>query len=81
MPPGKIARMPANFGADPRDVLADLHSHSMISDGTLRPAELVARAHDQGVELFALTDHDEVAGLEEARGRGASPGPAVRSRG
>jgi 3',5'-nucleoside bisphosphate phosphatase len=58
--------MPANLGADPRDVLADLHSHSMISDGTLRPAELVTRAHDQGVELFALTDHDEVAGLDEA---------------
>src|SRR5512133_3554824 len=58
--------MPANLGADPRDVLADLHSHSMISDGTLRPAELVARAHEQGVELFALTDHDEVSGLEEA---------------
>jgi hypothetical protein len=58
--------MPANPGADPRDVRADLHSHSMISDGTLRPAELVTRAHDQGVELFALTDHDEVAGLEEA---------------
>ena len=58
--------MPANLGADPRDVLADLHSHSMISDGTLRPAELVARAHEQGVELFALTDHDEVSGLDEA---------------
>jgi hypothetical protein len=58
--------MHANLGADPRDVLADLHSHSMISDGTLRPAELVTRARDQGVELFALTDHDEVAGLDEA---------------
>jgi hypothetical protein len=58
--------MPLHPGADPRDVLADLHSHSMISDGTLRPAELVARAHEQGVELFALTDHDEVDGLDEA---------------
>jgi histidinol phosphatase-like PHP family hydrolase len=62
--------MPSNSGADPRDVLADLHSHSMISDGTLRPAELVARAHEQGVELFALTDHDEV----DLRSRGRSLG-------
>src|SRR5512140_431038 len=58
--------MPANPGADPRDVRADLHSHSLISDGVLPPGELVARAHAQGVELFALTDHDEVAGLDEA---------------
>src|SRR5512135_2851544 len=58
--------MPALTGADARDVLADLHSHSSVSDGMLRPAEVVARAADQGVELFALTDHDEVAGLEEA---------------
>lgn len=60
--------MPAHPGADPRDVRADLHSHSLISDGTLAPAELVARAHAHGVELFALTDHDELAGLEDAVG-------------
>jgi len=58
--------MRVSAGADPRDVLADLHSHSNVSDGILPPAELVARAHEQGVELFALTDHDEVAGLPEA---------------
>jgi hypothetical protein len=58
--------MPAPAGADLRDVLADLHSHSNVSDGMLPPAELVARARDRGVELFALTDHDEVAGLPEA---------------
>src|SRR5512137_1302170 len=58
--------MPVSAGADPRDVLADLHSHSNVSDGILPPAELVARAHEQGVQLFALTDHDEVAGLPEA---------------
>jgi predicted metal-dependent phosphoesterase TrpH len=45
----------------------DLHSHSLYSDGLLRPAELVARAAAQGVRLFALTDHDETAGLAEAR--------------
>lgn len=45
---------------------ADLHAHSAVSDGTLSPRALVERASAQGVELFALTDHDEVAGLREA---------------
>ena len=46
---------------------ADLHSHSTISDGLLTPTEMVRRAHANGVELYALTDHDEVSGLIEAR--------------
>jgi 3',5'-nucleoside bisphosphate phosphatase len=45
----------------------DLHTHSNRSDGSLTPAELVARAAAAGVEVLALTDHDTVAGLEEAR--------------
>jgi 3',5'-nucleoside bisphosphate phosphatase len=45
----------------------DLHSHSNCSDGTLRPAELVARAAAAGVDVLALTDHDTVGGLEEAQ--------------
>ena len=45
---------------------ADLHSHSTVSDGTMRPRELVLRAAGQGVALFALTDHDELGGLAEA---------------
>lgn len=49
-----------------RELNADLHSHSTVSDGTLSPRELVLRAAAQGVELFALTDHDEVGGLAEA---------------
>jgi hypothetical protein len=44
----------------------DLHTHSNCSDGALTPAELVARAAAAGVEVLALTDHDTVAGLEEA---------------
>jgi predicted metal-dependent phosphoesterase TrpH len=44
----------------------DLHTHSNCSDGSLRPTELVARAAAAGVEVLALTDHDTVAGLEEA---------------
>jgi len=46
---------------------ADLHSHSSVSDGTLAPEALAARAHAQGVELWSLTDHDEVGGLARAR--------------
>jgi 3',5'-nucleoside bisphosphate phosphatase len=45
----------------------DLHSHSNISDGTLPPAELVRRAASGGVEALALTDHDNIGGLDEAR--------------
>ncbi len=46
---------------------ADLHSHSNVSDGTLSPSALAARAAANGVELWALTDHDEVGGQQEAR--------------
>jgi predicted metal-dependent phosphoesterase TrpH len=45
---------------------ADLHCHSTVSDGLLAPAELIRRAHNNGVELLALTDHDEIGGLSEA---------------
>ena len=44
----------------------DLHTHSNCSDGSLRPADLVARAAAAGIDVLALTDHDTVAGLEEA---------------
>lgn len=47
-------------------VRADLHSHSFYSDGTMAPGDLARRAAEQGVELYALTDHDEVSGLAEA---------------
>lgn len=52
--------MPAAFHAD-------LHSHSTFSDGTLTPEALAQRAHSRGVTLWALTDHDEIAGLPEAQ--------------
>lgn len=45
---------------------ADLHCHSRVSDGTLTPEELAQRAKANGVELWALTDHDEVAGQQRA---------------
>lgn len=44
----------------------DLHTHTLRSDGTLTPAELVARAHANGVDVLALTDHDVTDGLAEA---------------
>ncbi len=46
---------------------ADLHCHSVVSDGTLQPEMLAARAKANGVELWALTDHDEVDGQQRAR--------------
>ena len=46
---------------------ADLHSHSTVSDGTLQPEALAARAHAQGVDVWALTDHDALAGQARAR--------------
>ena len=45
---------------------ADLHCHSVVSDGTLTPEQLAQRAHANGVELWALTDHDEVGGQHRA---------------
>ncbi len=45
---------------------ADLHCHSVVSDGTLTPEALAARAHANGVELWSLTDHDEVGGQQRA---------------
>jgi len=46
---------------------ADLHCHSAVSDGTLQPEVLASRAKANGVELWALTDHDEIDGLQRAR--------------
>ena len=45
---------------------ADLHCHSVVSDGTLTPEQLAARAHANGVQLWALTDHDEIGGQQRA---------------
>jgi len=45
----------------------DLHCHSTHSDGLLAPAAVVARAKERGVDVLALTDHDELSGLPEAR--------------
>ncbi len=52
----------------------DLHCHSTASDGLLAPAILVERAAGNGVDVLALTDHDEISGLAEARARAAEVG-------
>lgn len=53
---------------------ADLHCHSTISDGTLTPEQVAERAHGRGVQLWALTDHDEVGGQHRAAARAAALG-------
>lgn len=52
----------------------DLHSHSTMSDGVLAPADVAARASINGVQMWALTDHDEVAGLTEAQSAAQAAG-------
>lgn len=52
----------------------DLHCHSTASDGDLSPTELVQRAHDKGVDVLALTDHDVTDGLTEAASMAANLG-------
>lgn len=61
--PVASAVVPRNF---------DLHCHSSVSDGVLAPAALVRRARANGVDVLALTDHDEVGGLAEARASAAA---------
>jgi predicted metal-dependent phosphoesterase TrpH len=55
---------------------ADLHCHSVVSDGTLTPEALAARAKANGVELWALTDHDEIGGQVRAAAAAAAQGMA-----
>jgi len=55
---------------------ADLHCHSVVSDGTLEPEALAARARANGVDLWALTDHDEIGGQHRAREAALAQGMA-----
>jgi len=58
------------------DLNADLHCHSVVSDGTLTPEELAARAKANGVQLWALTDHDEIGGQHRALAAARAQGMA-----
>jgi predicted metal-dependent phosphoesterase TrpH len=55
----------------------DLHTHSLISDGTDTPAELVRKAQGVGLDVVALTDHDTFDGLDEAVAEGEGLGIGV----
>jgi predicted metal-dependent phosphoesterase TrpH len=59
----------------PGDAVADVHTHSLRSDGVLEPAELVRQAHAAGVRLFAIADHDNLAAFRELTAPGAAPLP------
>ena len=52
----------------------DLHCHSTVSDGALTPSAVVQRAAEHGVDVLALTDHDTVGGIAEARSAAAECG-------
>lgn len=57
--------------------LTDLHTHSAASDGQYTPAELVWMAKEHGLEVIALTDHDTLAGTDEAAAVGQKLGIQV----
>ena len=65
---GSVARPQATPPPEPAPgSTIDLHLHSLHSDGALSPADLVRRAREAGVSVLALTDHDSVRGVPEAR--------------
>ncbi len=59
------------------DRFVDLHTHSTYSDGSLPPGDLVREARKAGLSIMALTDHDELGGLPEARAAGAEEGVEI----
>ena len=58
-------------------VLCDLHTHTTASDGQYTPAELVALAKRRGLSVLAVTDHDTIAGVDEAQRAGNALGLTV----
>lgn len=58
---------------------ADLHCHSTVSDGTLAPTAIARRAAERGVDLWSLTDHDEVSGQAAAQRAALDAGMAYLS--
>ncbi|MCA8939440.1 MAG: PHP domain-containing protein, partial [Planctomycetes bacterium] len=58
-------------------IRADLHAHTTASDGALSPTELVTEAAARGITHLAITDHDTVAGFEEAKRAGQKLGVEV----
>lgn len=56
---------------------ADLHTHTLYSDGGLSPGELIKKAKDVGLNIVGITDHDSVGGLDEAIEEGGNSGVEV----
>jgi 3',5'-nucleoside bisphosphate phosphatase len=73
---GRHAPPPEGAAPDVGHATADLHTHTTRSDGVLEPAELVRQAHEAGVRLFAIADHDNLAAYRELTAPGADPLPA-----
>jgi hypothetical protein len=67
----------ASYDAAMSRAEADLHAHTTASDGTDRPAELVARARAAGLAVLAVTDHDSVGGVGEAMAAAGPGGPVI----
>ncbi len=63
---GSAAAQQIGYNVRPMNRRYDLHSHSLASDGTLSPTALVQRAATAGVDVLALTDHDDTSGIAEA---------------
>ena len=59
---------------DPQRMNVDLHTHTCASDGTLSPVDLVTRAHANGVQWLAITDHDDLTSIAPARAAAAALG-------
>ena len=72
---GRHAPRPEGEPVTPGTAVADVHTHTRRSDGVLEPAELVRQAHDAGVRLFAIADHDNLAAYRELTAPGADPLP------
>lgn len=70
-----MARIGVGAAMDERRV--DLHAHTTASDGTLSPTALVELAARKGLAALAITDHDSLAGLDEARTAGARLGVEI----
>jgi len=73
-----IARHTRPADGEPRSpgsATADVHAHTKRSDGVLEPVELVRQAHEAGVRLFAIADHDNLAAYRELTAPGAAPLP------
>jgi hypothetical protein len=66
-PPAAYVRPSPEQGIDVASARCDLHLHSRFSDGSHSPAEIVDLARGLGINALSLTDHDTVAGLDEAR--------------